>query len=106
MNWPLNTDWQRFFAANGEIALNNENGLLFFYYPWEPARQVKTSQIILLQEKDGKLVRTTTPIVVGTKKFSFKPLTNSTLYSFEKGYLYDYLIAPNNKKSVNYFQPF
>ena len=104
--YKLNPDWQRFFAANGEIALNNENGLLFFYYPWEPARQVKTSQIILLQEKDGKLVRTTTPIVVGTKKFSFKPLTNSTLYSFEKGYLYDYLITPNNKKSVNYFQPF
>ncbi len=104
--YKLNPDWQLKIAANGEIALNNENGLLFFYYPWEPARQVKTSEIILLQEKDGKLVRTTTPIVVGTKKFSFKPLTNSTLDSFEKAYLYDYLISPNNKKSVNYFQPF
>lgn len=104
--YKLNPDWQQKIPANGEMALNNENGLLFFYYPWEPARQVKTSEIILLQEKDGKLVRTTTPIVVGTKKFSFKPLTNSTLDSFEKGYLYDYLISPNNKKSVNYFQPF
>ncbi len=104
--YKLNPDWQLKIAANGEIALNNDNGLLFFYYPWEPARQVKTSEIILLQEKDGKLVRTTTPIVVGTKKFSFKPLTNSTLDSFEKAYLYDYLITPNNKKSVNYFQPF
>lgn len=104
--YKLNPDWQLKIAANGEIALNNDNGLLFFYYPWEPARQVKTSEIILLQEKDGKLVRTTTPIVVGTKKFSFKPLTNSTLDSFEKAYLYDYLISPNNKKSVNYFQPF
>jgi len=90
--YKLNPDWQ--------------HGLLFFYYPWEPARQVKTSEIILLQEKDGKLVRTTTPIVAGAKKFSFKPLTNSTIDSFDKGYLYDYLIAPNNKKSVNYFQPF
>ena len=104
--YKLNPDWQLKIAANGEIALNNDNGLLFFYYPWEPARQVKTSEIILLQEKDGKLVRTTTPIVAGAKKFSFKPLTNSTLDSFEKAYLYDYLITPNNKKSVNYFQPF
>ncbi|MFN6010542.1 MAG: hypothetical protein ACK47N_10840 [Microcystis sp.] len=104
--YKLNPDWQLKIAANGEMALNNENGLLFFYYPWEPARQVKTSEIILLQEKDGKLVRTTTPIVAGAKKFSFKPLTNSTIDSFDKGYLYDYLIAPNNKKSVNYFQPF
>jgi hypothetical protein len=104
--YKLNPDWQLKIAANGEIALNNDNGLLFFYYPWEPARQVKTSEIILLQEKDGKLVRTTTPIVAGAKKFSFKPLTNSTLDSFEKAYLYDYLISPNNKKSVNYFQPF
>lgn len=104
--YKLNPDWQLKIAANGEITLNNDNGLLFFYYPWEPARQVKTSEIILLQEKDGKLVRTTTPIVAGAKKFSFKPLTNSTINSFDKGYLYDYLIAPNNKKSVNYFQPF
>ncbi|WP_430012962.1 hypothetical protein ACQY1Y_13860 [Microcystis ichthyoblabe FBCC-A1114] len=104
--YKLNPDWQLKIAANGEIALNNDNGLLFFYYPWEPARQVKTSEIILLQEKDGKLVRTTTPIVAGAKKFSFKPLTNSTIDSFDKVYLYDYLIAPNNKKSVNYFQPF
>jgi hypothetical protein len=104
--YKLNPDWQLKIAANGEIALNNDNGLLFFYYPWEPARQVKTSEIILLQEKDGKLVRTTTPIVVGTKKLSFKPLANSTLDSFEKGYLYDYLITPKNQKSVNYFQPF
>jgi hypothetical protein len=104
--YKLNPDWQQKIPANGEMALNNENGLLFFYYPWEPARQVKTSEIILLQEKDGKLVRTTTPIVAGAKKFSFKPLTNSTIDSFDKGYLYDYLIAPNNKKSVNYFQPF
>jgi hypothetical protein len=104
--YKLNPDWQQKIAANGEMALNNENGLLFYYYPWESARQVKTSQIILLQEKDGKLVRTTTPIVVGTKKLSFKPLANSTLDSFEKGYLYDYLITPKNQKSVNYFQPF
>jgi hypothetical protein len=104
--YKLNPDWQQKIAANGEMALNNENGLLSYYYPWESARQVKTSEIILLQEKDGKLVRTTTPIVAGAKKFSFKPLTNSTINSFDKGYLYDYLIAPNNKKSVNYFQPF
>jgi hypothetical protein len=104
--YKLNPDWQQKIAANGEMALNNENGLLSYYYPWESARQVKTSEIILLQEKDGKLVRTTTPIVVGTKKLSFKPLANSTLDSFEKGYLYDYLITPKNQKSVNYFQPF
>jgi len=104
--YKLNPDWQQKIPANGEMALNNDNGLLSYYYTWESPRQVKTSEIILLQEKDGKLVRTTTPIVVGTKKFSFKPLTNSTIDSFEKGYLYDYLIAPNNKKSVNYFQPF
>lgn len=104
--YKLNPDWQQKISANGEMALNNDNGLLSYYYTWESPRQVKTSEIILLQEKDGKLVRTTTPIVVGTKKFSFKPLTNSTLDSFEKAYLYDYLISPNNKKSVNYFQPF
>jgi len=104
--YKLNPDWEQKIPANGEMALNNENGLLSYYYTWESARQVKTSEIILLQEKDGKLVRTTTPIVAGAKKFSFKPLTNSTIDSFDKGYLYDYLIAPNNKKSVNYFQPF
>ncbi|BCU13898.1 hypothetical protein [Microcystis aeruginosa] len=104
--YKLNPDWQQKIPANGEMALNNDNGLLSYYYTWESPRQVKTSEIILLQEKDGKLVRTTTPIVVGTKKLSFKPPANSTLDSFEKGYLYDYLITPKNQKSVNYFQPF
>jgi hypothetical protein len=104
--YKLNPDWQPKISADGEISLNNENGLLYFYYSWEPARKLKTSEIILLQEEDGKLVRTTTPIDAGTKQFYFKPLTNSTLDSFEKGYMYDYLIAPEIQKSVNYFQPF
>jgi hypothetical protein len=104
--YKLNPEWQLKISANGEIALNNENGLLFFYYPWESARQVKTSEIILLVEKEGKLIRQTTPLEVGTNKFFFKPLTNSTLDSFEKGFLYDYLFNPSAKKSVNYFQPF
>jgi hypothetical protein len=88
------------------ILLNNEQNVVYYYYTWEPERLLKTPEIILLVEKEGKLIRQTTPLEVGTNKFFFKPLTNSTLDSFEKGFLYDYLFNPSAKKSVNYFQPF
>jgi hypothetical protein len=104
--YKLNSDWQNKILSNGKVELNNNNGLLFFYYPWESPRSVKTSEIILLQEKNGKLTRQTEPLLLNNQKISFKPLMKSTLNSFEKGYLYNYLIAPYNREDINYFKAF
>lgn len=102
----LNQDWKNKIIANtsqDQFDLNNDNGALFFYYPWEPKRLVDSSQIILLEEKNHKLTRRTTPLIIKNKKVILKQFSDSSNYSFEKGYLYNYLIKSTNKQTINYF---
>jgi hypothetical protein len=106
--YKLNPNWQNEINADGTLKLEPDSGWgkgLVYYYT-QPSRHLKTSEIILLQEKAGKLIRQTEPIIVGSKKYLFKPLTASTLDTFEKGFLDEYLINPSTNKSVNYLKPF
>ena len=60
--------------------------------------------IILLQQKNGKLSRRSEPLTISDRLYEFKPVSDSTVQSFEKGILYDKLIKQHDENSVNYFQ--
>ncbi len=102
--YKLSAKWQDKIGADGKLKLDNEHGLLYFYYPWESKRSLKTNGAILLQEKEGKLIRRNEPIIVGNKEFQFKQISASTVQSLSQGVLYPYLIKPSRDTSINYFQ--
>ncbi len=70
-----------------------------------PVLRVNTTDMILIQEKNGKLVRQSEPISINGVKYQFKPLTASTVQSFQKKYLYNDII-PKTIPEVNYLKPF
>jgi len=97
--------WKETIGPDGKLKLNNDSGLVFFYYTWEPTRSLDTNQVILLQQKDGRIVRQTDPITIGNRQFQFKPRTEPTVQSFSKGLLYDYLIQSSQDSSSKYIVP-
>ena len=102
--YKLNPQWQDTIGADGKLQLNNDSGLVFFYYTWEPSRLLETEKAILLREKDGKLVRQTEPLIVGDRTVQFKPLSAPTIQEFPRGILYNYLIKPSRDTSINYLK--
>jgi len=103
--YRLNPNWQNKIDDQGILTLDSNNGVVYFYFhPWELDRHLQTSEIILLQEKNGKLIRQTDPIIVGDKKFYFKPISKTTLDIFKKGFLYKDIINPSIRKSIDYLK--
>jgi hypothetical protein len=103
--YRLNPNWQNKIDDQGILTLDSNNGVVYFYFhPWELDRHLQTSEIILLQEKNGKLIRQTDPIIVGEKKFYFKPISKTTLDIFKKGFLYKDIINPSIRKSIDYLK--
>jgi hypothetical protein len=106
---PNNPDnWRNQISTNGHLKLDSSstdnNGLLFYYYAWEPKRTVNVSDVILLREKDRQLMRQTDPISVGGREFKFKLLAPDVQNSFRKGFLYEYLIDKSSSNSIDYFR--
>jgi hypothetical protein len=103
----LDNNWEKKITLNRVLKLAKEDGLIYhgsWWYIGSP-RLVNIKDVILIQEKNGKLVRQSEPISINGIKYQFKPLTASTVQSFQKKYLYDNLI-PKNVPSVNYLKPF
>ncbi len=103
----LDNNWEKKITPDRVLKLANEDGLIYhgsWWYLGSP-RLVNIKDVILIQEKNGKLVRQSEPISINGVKYQFKPLTASTVQSFQKKYLYNNLI-PNITPTVNYLKPF
>jgi hypothetical protein len=103
----LDNNWKKKITPDRVLKLANEDGLIYhgsWWYIGSP-RLVDFKDVILIQEKNGKLIRQSEPISINGVKYQFKPLTASTVQSFQKKYLYDNLI-PNITPKVNYLKPF
>jgi len=105
--YRLDEHWEKKNISNGILKLAKEDGLIYHGSWWYigPPRLVNFKDVILIQEKNGKLIRQSEPISINGVKYQFKPLTASTVQSFQKKYLYDNLI-PNITPKVNYLKPF
>ena len=105
--YRLDEHWEKKIISNGILKLAKEDGLIFNGTLWYsgPKRIVSTKNMILIQEKNGKLVRQSELISINGVKYQFKPLTASSVQSFQKKYLYDNII-PKTITPVNYLKPF
>ena len=102
--YRLNPNWQDTIVKQGQFDFDPKNKAFEYFLKWEPPRLIDSHDIILLQENNGKLSRRSEPLTIGDRLFEFKPVSDSTLQSFEKGVLYDKLIKQDDGKPVNYFQ--
>ncbi|MGC9503885.1 hypothetical protein [Baaleninema sp.] len=55
-------------------------------------RQVQSTDVIFLENQQGKLVRRTLPLVIENREFPLKLTRGVERASFPKGHLYSYLI--------------
>ncbi len=71
-------------------------------YTIDSKRRVNSSNVILLETKNGKLTRRTEPLIIDGQQFRLKGKSASRLPPFQKGYLYDYLIQDFNEEPIDY----
>lgn len=102
--YRLSSNWQDTIINQGKLDFNPKNKAFEYFLQWEPPRLIDSQNIILLQEKNGKLFRRSEPLTIGNQVFEFKPVSESTLESFEKGVLYNYLIKQDNEVAIDYFK--
>jgi hypothetical protein len=65
---------------------------------------VASTNVILLETKDGQLTRKTEPLIIGEREFPLKEKSASRLPPFDKGSLYDYLIRASDEESIKYLR--
>ncbi|MDB9450154.1 hypothetical protein [Dolichospermum circinale] len=101
--YRLSLNWQDTIVNQGKFDFNPNSKAFEYFLQWELPRLIDSHNIILLQEKDGKLFRRSEPLTIGNQKFEFKSVSELTLHSFEKGALYSSLIKQDDEPSINYF---
>jgi hypothetical protein len=102
--YRLNPNWQDLIVSQGKFDFNPKSQAFEYFLQWEPPRLIDSHDLILLEEKNGKLFRRTEPLTIGDRVFEFKPVSQSTLQSFGKGVLYNYLIDQDEEEPVSYFK--
>lgn len=102
--YRLNDHWQELIVTQGKFDLNPKSEAFDYFLQWEPPRLIDSHNIILLEESNSQLVRRSESLTINNQVFEFKPVSESTLKSFKKGVLYDYLIEPDHDAQVSYFK--
>jgi hypothetical protein len=100
--YALNPNWQENLRLDGN-SLVIIRGIGAFDLDDQPT--VESSEVILLEIKDGRLTRRTDPLIINGKEFPLKQKTATGLPPFEKGPLYDYLIKSPDEEPIDYIQP-
>ncbi len=98
----MKPNWQENIAPNGNSFELNRFIWLRHLKPNQSIDAAETSQVILLEIKDGRLTRRTEPLIIDGKEFPLKEKTATGLPPFEKGPLYDYLIKSPDEERINY----
>ena len=102
--YRLNPNWQEAIVNQGKLDFRPYNKAFEYFLKWEPPRLIDSHDVILLEERQGKLVRRSEPLTIGDRLFEFKPLSEPTVQSLEKGVLYDRLIQQDNEAAIDYFR--
>lgn len=67
-------------------------------------RTFASSDLILLEAKNGQLTRRTDPLIIDGKEFPLKEKTTTALPLLENAPIYDYLIKSPDEEPINYIQ--
>ena len=102
--YRLSDRWQDLIVNQGKFDFNPKSEAFDYFLQWEPPRLIDSHNIILLEEKNGQLVRRSECLTIGDRVFEFKPISKPTVKSLEKGVLYDYLIKPDNEAVISYLK--
>lgn len=68
----------------------------------KPNDTIESSNIILLQTKNGQLTRRTKPLEIAGQRISLKEKSALKPSEFKKGPLYDYIIMNSDEKPIDY----
>ncbi len=101
--YRLKSNWQETIVKQDKFNFDPRNKAFEYFLQWEPSRLIDSQEIILLQEKNGHLIRRSEPLKINDRLFKFKPIMPSTVQAFKKGVLYDDLIHQARQIPVNYF---
>ena len=99
----LKSDWRTKIALDeGLFRLNNSTVKTYFQPDY--SLMIESSNVILLEEKNGKLVRRVNPLIISNQEFSLKETSTSELPRFQKGPIYNYLIKSSDEDPINYLE--
>ncbi|MDJ0582862.1 hypothetical protein [Crocosphaera sp.] len=101
----LKPNWQTSVALDkGVFQLDNSNVKLrgFKANRKDYSLVIDSSDVILLENENGKLVRRVDPLVISNQEFSLKNPKMSKLPQLSKGTVYRYLINSTKENSINY----
>lgn len=102
--YRLSDHWQDLIVKESKFDFNPQNKAFDYFLQWEPPRLIDSRNIILLEENDGQLLRRSEPLKIGNQFFEFKPVSEPTIQSLEKGVLYDYLIKQDDEALISYLK--
>ena len=101
--YRLNSDWQNYIGSDGNLLHLKETTY------WRPHIKpqhedliVESSNVILLDTKNGRMTRRMEPLSIGSQDFILKEISSSEPSLFEKGPLYDYLISTPDSEPIIY----
>ena len=108
--YKLREKWQEMIVYDENGFNLNDSWIFLTLHPPKcfplksPPAQIttKSSNIILLESKNGRLIRRNKPLVIEGQEFRLKERSASMLSSFEKGILYNYLIVNSDEKPIRY----
>jgi len=102
--YQLRKNWRIQMAGEGNLLRINEAVMYVDYLP-ERGEKVESSNVILLEERDGELTRRTEPLRIAGREFPLKQPSSSGPADFEKGHMYSYLIRSHDEEPASYLQP-
>jgi hypothetical protein len=101
--YKLKPNWQQEAVLKGNsFQLSKATENFFLWLKPEPADTIETSNIILLQVKEGKLVRRSQPLNIAGQRISLKKESASPASVHKKGPLYNYLILNSDEAPIEY----
>ena len=99
--YRLKPHWQEQIKPEGNLFKLNAMVSWFMSVP-DRGRNLESTNVILLEKKNGQLTRRTETLRIGDREFSLKDALASKPLRFEKGWLYDYLIkSPKENQKTN-----
>jgi hypothetical protein len=98
----LKPDWRKKIISN-ENLLQFNSSTVDRLDP-KAYTMAESKNIILLEARNKRLTRRSKPLVIDNKTFSLKEKTVMNVPSFEKGYLYKYIIRSLDEKPIQYLK--
>lgn len=102
----MSPNWKETIIVDGNSLRLNQSmkSVIWGRFGSEGYRTFESSDLILLEAKNGQLTRKAEPLIINGKEFPLKEKTTTTLPLDRKASIYNYLIKSPNEKPIEYIQ--